>query len=241
MEGEKMFSNPGEQIPPPPPQENSEAVQEERRKKLVKLFEKSMDAKGSIGYHGTSLEAIEYLIEHGYLPGRKFDNTGSNQNFVYFYPRKSAFPKNSKLTGDYIPDEKLIEDTSTYSKSVAGAHYFMKAFGLDIADSEVEDRAGALLGSGEQNWKPAEQYFLDKGIQKEKLYEVIELARKRKGVVLSLKKKILKEHEVSRGDVEGEDVKIAVPEGLSLEMLAGLEPMGEQEFDYFEKLQEGKK
>jgi hypothetical protein len=70
------------------------------------------------------------------------------------------------------------------------------------------------------------------------LDESIKKAKKRKGIVLGLSKKGLSSQTILPGDDEGEDMRVHVPNGLSVDFLSGIEPIGDEEWDYFESKQE---
>lgn len=222
--------------------ENFEDEKKDRMKKLVELFEAGMDSKECIGCHGTSMESVEFLIEHGHLPGGKFEHIGSEERWIYFFPEESHFPD--------VPKEKkfrkidALKEAAGYADAIAKSHFLLKTLGLDIENEEFECVARGLAtdNPNDINDPDAEyNFFIKMGIDKKQLKKTVKEARKRKGVVLGFSEKLLEGHLVMPGDSGENDLRISVPEGLKFEYLSGLEPMGDEEWEYFEKLQEENK
>lgn len=215
--------------------ENPEAQKEERVKKLIDLFEMGLDSDDCIGYHGTSLEAIEFMIENGQLPGGKFGHIDSDDSWLYFSPKE---PMRDDYKGRGLDQ---LEDAKGYAEDIAQGHSLLKQLGLDIGNKDFEIKARHLATNdpNDLNDPDAEyNFFLGLGIEKKLLDKSIKKARKQKGVVLGLSKKGLSDQTILPGDKGGEDMRVHVPNGLSIDFLSGLEPLGDEEWDYFEKLQE---
>lgn len=219
--------------------EDVELTKAERIKKLVVLFETGLDSNDCIGYHGTSLEAVEFMIENGHLPGGKFEHIDSMENWLYFSPK---YPMRS----DY--KEKAsnpIEEAKGYAGYIAGSHFLLRELGLDIDNQEFENKARNLVADTPNdmfNDPEAEHRFFQKmGINRESLDLLIKKARKRKGLVLGLSEERMSFQIILPGDAGGEDMRVHIPDGLGVDFLSGLEPVGDEEWEYFEKLQEQNK
>ena len=212
--------------------ETAESEKEERIKKIISLFERGMDTKDSVGYHGTSIESIEFLLENGHLPGGYDPEDGGN--YLYFWPKKSKFEGNPLHDG-LIEEKDALGMAEYYADELAKTHFLMKRFGLDMDDGKKTRMVRDLFSPVSHD--EAYKSLLDLGIDKKELDFEIRQAEKRKGVVLSLNSNILESHSALPGDTE-EDLRIAIPEGLKLDFISGLEPMGDKEWKYFENLQD---
>ena len=223
---------------------NSEGGNQEKQEKIkrvIQLFEAGLDSPDCIGYHGTSLEAMDFLIEHGHLPGGGYDKGSTTdipdgEKYLYFFPKKSEFSKH-ELADSFLEDEEILEETKGYSQGIAGSHYLLKKLGLNIDDQDLEFKARCLTGRIPIDAEEEYQHFIGLGINEKVLDKTIEEAKKRRGVILVLSKKVLESHVISNGDEEGGDLRILIPEGLTLEFLSGIEPVGQEEYRYFATLQ----
>lgn len=221
---------------------------------LAILATRSLRVKGCIGYHGTSLETVEYLLKHGVLPG----HTNSSDSLLlprefYFNPRLHKFPLTHPLFTKSswlemrrlfslkdgrcsINDRSLIEDCISHANMISPSHYFLKNLGLRIDDGEYDYQARIMLSSLDDSQLPgkdkeAEEYFLrfrDLGFSEKELFRLINKARQRKGVVMGLSSRLLQSYVVEEGH-DAFDVKITVPEGLDGSFLSAIRPLGNQE------------
>ncbi len=205
---------------------------ENRKKKLASLFESGLDSEDCIGYHGTSLEALEYMIEHGYLPG---NSDQDKINAIHFYPLRSAF---KDVHSNTPLEENVVKEAAGYASDISGEHYFLKKLNIPFDNEETRLKSRYLvIGCPNDPSDPNAEYnyFLKMGVDKRALDEALFEARKRKGVVLSFNNEIVKSFKIMPGDPG--DLKIITPNGLSLDYISGIEPMGQKEWDYLEKLQ----
>jgi hypothetical protein len=217
--------------------ENKKEVEEH----LVEVFEKGLEDEECIGYHGTSLEAVEYMLEHGHLPGscEADSEYGYEKGSLFFYPRKAAFPDYPGSENFFDNDEDAIRDTKVYADIIARFHYIVKALGLDLGNPEHQ-YLGRVLGEGDS--PEAEEIIAklitERGKTRQEIKDILRDAQKRKGVVISLDKKILEKHKLGAGDdsLAGQDLRVICPEGLDFMNISGLEPAGQEEWDFFKTL-----
>jgi len=216
-----------------------ENPEKKRKEHLAKAFEAGLDdIENIIGFQGTSLEAIESLVETGRMPGYTgVDNEFMQKGDLHFYPVKSKFEEHS-LAETFLDDDKGIETASLYADSIAGEHFLLKKLGIDIGDERYKEDARTLASDfyapeREEIYKR----FIEDGFDKKILDSAIKGAKKRKGVIISLSDKILKKYSPSPGDKNEGDLKINFPDGFDYSYISGLEPVGQEEWEYFEKLQ----
>lgn len=232
----------------PKPRELRTDPETQRKRRLVELFEKGLDdVRGTIGYHATSLESIEHLIKTGHLPGAATEEVRGPQDpsqlqksDLYFYPRKSQFPDYDPKVSKYFPDEaRVVFRTTVYAQDVASEHYFLSKLKLGLKNQEYKLGAGALLsGTGKSEIREFREKLNSIGISDDEIDQAKAEAKQRKGVVLGLSKKLLKEYKPISGDPEEGDLRFNFPRGMDYTYISGIESIGEQERDFFRKLKE---
>lgn len=212
----------------------------ERQRKLIELFERGLDDEDAIGYHGTSLESIEYLIRNGHLPGGTFENPPKHEvqpGDFYFFPNKAKFPEHP-LASTFHDADTAIDKAAIYAQDIAEEHYLMKKLGLDFSNMKLRNAARWVTEGYTVDSETCYRLLLAQGLSKGNLDRAIKEARGRKGVVLGLGPSMIEQHLPMEGDKGHGDLKIHLPAGLDISFLSGLEPIGQQEWDFFEKLQQ---
>ena len=203
----------------------------ERIKHIVQLFEMGLNSEDCIGYHGTSLESVNHMVNNGVLLGRLYDTSRA----VYFFPFKSKF-QNHPLVDTFPGEHDILERTSKYARQNAESHYFIRVLDLDI--EKKEDLIESFMLS-DRNYSMNE--ILKKhpklGFRRSNLLKIIRESEKRKGFILGLNSKVLQSFIIENGDEKEGDLKIICSNGLSYEYLSGIEPLGQEEWNYFVKLQ----
>ncbi len=209
-----------------------------RTKKILELFSRGLnDSENCIGYHGTSVEAINYLLKNGCLPGRR-DSETENKSL----PQKGDFyfmPIREHLLGLQEFKREETQDPTKYAENyahfISAGDYFLTNLNLDIENQEYISFSRRFLFDDDPE---AEEFFLSKGFSKQLLDSAAREAKKRKGVIIGIHKNALDKYVPKYGD-GGDDLRFSLPsEGLSYEYLSGIEPLGQEEWDYFIKIKE---
>lgn len=186
--------------------------------KVSSLFEIGLDNPHVLGYHGTSIEAIEHLAKTGYLP-----NTGRHKNELYFYPTNA------------VGIDNVIEETKMYSRWNAWKHFMTNQLPFEpnydelcvFDDSDLSELPTLARQCEEYN---ISEYQLNRLLGKAK--------RERKGVIISLSPDIINEFKLyTPSKVEQDERYIKVPQGLNIDYIAGIEPVGQFEWNVLEKYQ----
>lgn len=219
-----------------------------RIKRLKELFERGLKDRGrTIGYHGTSIESMQYLIRTGHLPGAVGENiTASPEDSwrlqkgdLYFYPLKSKFPDYNPDVSKHFPDEAhVIDRVARYASDVARAHYFLTKLGLGFDNPEYNLGARNVMATGMLHTEIREfkEELISIGISSTDIDQAVQEAKQRKGVVIALSATLLKKYQPRDGDRDEGDLRFTFPNGLDYKYLSGLKPLGEEESRFFQNL-----
>ena len=227
------------------PKEQAKKVKE----RLLEAFETGLDDKESIGYHGTSLESIKMLLDKGILPGSSGDEdtVDYGKGALFLFPRKSVFPE-YYATGEFS-DENALEYARDYAEFLGRYHYIANSLGLDLDKTEDRNvgkslarRDSGIPGDAEEAKETVEVLVSKKGMSREKINAVLDKSKSRKGVIITFSKNTLDDYKTVKGDDTShiQDIALICPKGLEYKYISGIEPLGQEEWDFFEKLQKEK-
>lgn len=231
-------------------QEQSEQnVHLEREKKIATLFEKGLDDEEIIAYHGTTLSAIKKVIETGGIP------TGSEGEQDYIYFVRLDDEKETDKFEDQSHADYCRAAAESYAALISQRMEIMEQIGQEIQENPdyfTALREFLVVNNMIINDKITEQELFRychpdylaamKGIIEligfPKLKEVLISAVSKKGVIIGLNRKIFDLEPESVYHTGDEGWRVHVPQGLSMDYFSGLGPVGQDEYEYFEKLQE---
>lgn len=212
---------------------------------IIAAAERGIDAADIVGFHGTSVEALEYLRDHGVLIAGEGGGPGT-ENSLYFAPINSQFPKMPKVP-KYLGENKMaaFKHAISYAERISQEHNFVTQLGLELEDPKIRENAMVLVEhfQDESPFQEAWSFFQKQGISYEILAKALNGCRMRKGVVLALGKEI-KMYEIKPGDGPEKspgDYRVVVPEGLPLKTIVGIEPVGQIEWDFLNRFRGRKK
>lgn len=217
------------------------AFQCESAKELVRAFECGLDNQADIlGWHGTSIEALARALRLGALSCSPVEHAKAPADSSIFY-----FPAN--LEQDFAPrvpggyDMSGRPGAEHYAKNTAQIHFAMRTLGLDFSDPlhHRAVRAGLMhVESWDSEGEDALKVLAKHGVSEATFRDVAKEAFKQRGVLLALSIKHTAEFSIVDGDEPGWDKRVVAPGGLPLIAINGLEPLGEKEYGFFEKLQD---
>jgi hypothetical protein len=221
------------------PEENAEII--------VALAEQGLNSERIIGYHGTSLEALQEALKTGSVRGAmkgesQVGEMVDPEHSFFFFPIKEKFEGHPDVE-KFRSDRESSEGAEMYAQLLAGAHFLLKDIGMGITDkAAVEYAKSIILWEGfafnfSANATDAIEYFKGKGIEKRDLMKRAERAAKRKGVVLGINDTVKETYQLVDPQQDEGDLSLQIPEGLPLNALAGVEPLSQEEWDFFMELQ----
>lgn len=219
------------------------------------LFAHGLESKETaLGFHGTSWEAIEELLRTGALPPSSSKNLKGVTHAagrVYFHLTPQALPKHPLVHTFRKTHQEVIHEVEGYAEDIARTHAFMKALGLDLGDRSFTDARAAASQMGRQRRiRSLERFFSDLnashhykrlrglGITDEEIRRALEIAATRNGIVLSIRRSVMDVFKIAEGDKDNGDLSIVCPDGLPVEHISGLEPMGDFEYEQLDQLVE---
>ncbi len=216
-------------------------------KRLMELFELGLgNTRRTIGYHGTSIESMQYLIRTGHLPGAVGENIAASpenswlpqKGDLYFYPLKSKFPGYDPDISKYFPDEThVIDSVVGYASDIAESHCFLMKLGLGLDNLEYNIGARNLMcGMFRNEIREFKEKLISIGINNADIDQAVKEAKKRKGIILGLSTTLLRQYQPKDGDKHEGDLRFTFPKGLDYKYISGLEPLGEEEFNFFKNL-----
>lgn len=235
---------------------NSLAEAQGCKRSLIEILYKRgiPDNKRSLGFHGTSLDALILAAETGVIPtgvGR------GNEEYIYFYPNtespqmQKASPKLFGKTIDNLPFQYLstpnaagkrtaltaFKDARDYAEVNAGLMYLTQKFKtktknqLHRLKDELEDFSG---GNRETT------ALLKKGFSRDQLWEIYreftKITHGEKGIsiVLSLDPKILADFKVETAVGPDSGLRVHAPHGIPLKYISGIEVIAAHDSKHFE-------
>lgn len=224
----------------------------------ARLFAAGLDNEAdTVGYHGTSIEAVKILIETGSLPPSSCTNIPQGEypgNRIYFFPVAEKW-KRSGFAEQANRCLHPLEGAELYAHSIAQEASFMAQLGLDYTNRSLNNECSKLLFVMNDNRKSIQRnlpgilqgddYDLREiykritsmGRSEDDIRNAYTIASARKGVVLGIGKTIRrpsKKLTLAEGDKNMDDLSIICPQGLSIKHITGIEPMGNDERDELE-------
>lgn len=227
--------------------EQDEQTPKQREQSLVRLWERGLDTIDCVAYHHTTLEAIEYLIANGGIPGHTGPEIYTSPELpqpgdVFFIPRILNFPfgRFPDLWGSRDDSKLYSTDADSFIASqtiedLPIAHRFCSLLGLDIG------RYGSAALCYVEDPKVLD--FLDAvkllhkaGLTDPQMDTATETAKTRKGIVVGLTRRALDKYTVSIGD-QGNDIRVSTGlNGLPASALSEIIPLGTEETAFLEGL-----
>lgn len=213
-----------------------EFERQQREKKVAELFEIGLDdEEQTAGYHGMSLETLQFLIEQGHMPGYSRPEASSfvDPGDLFFVAIPECFPNFDKLTqtGQY---ESPDQHAAGYANDLGKNHYILKQLGLPFNDTQL---LRAVMQA--ENDPESFELLLEKsGKTRAEIQKIFRDAKKRKGIVIALSKDLFTPEKLIRYGNDEADLRIQIPQGLTLEHIVGIEPQGQAELKFLQKLQE---
>jgi hypothetical protein len=201
----------------------------------------NISKRQAIGFHGTSIEALELAEKTGMLAGSILpENAGG----VYFYPNLNhprmleEFKRGKFNEGEgVVPNEKMdatddaYAGAEAYAHRIAKEHRFMKLLGLEFTPEAQKATHNYMMDPNDRNHIDA---LVKLGAKRDQIRTTFEEAQKARGVVLFFGPRVLEEMEVTNARIDEDGLRIQCNEqnGVPLDMVITIEPLGDAEHDW---------
>lgn len=188
------------------------------RSLLAREYERGLTPNGCAGFHGTSVETIEFAMKNGHIPGSTAlaALTESVQPGDLFY-----FPP---ATVDNV--DQLAAELTIYARNIAAVHFVLGKLQLD-KDSPVYYNAAADLTQPHpfhpELYRNARKIL---GVSPTEAVALEKQASNRKGVVLGISEDVFQQYSSLPGDPGENDARIRTVNGLPVRFIRGIMPLG---------------
>lgn len=213
--------------------------------------------ENSLGYHGTSIQAIQYLLREGRLPPTTHASCGwlgppdgesprgiSGPGCFYFMPVAQHFPDHANFE-HFVSTRSAISLAGDYARTNAFTHALLEKLNLnfddsvhyqlcsEIAEAWIEGRTAPEARFHALQMYP--QLADDPRLGETRAIAAIRQAKDARGVIIVLERCADQIFSVVNGDVP-EDLALDARNGIPLEAIRGIEPRGDAEFDFLDSL-----
>lgn len=189
--------------------------------------------------HGTSLEAIEYLIANGVLPGRITREMHYRPGDISVYPT----PQLANIRRRFISDDDYAQALANtgnprgraigYAQQIAEEHGVLTALGFSVS------KLGARWSVRDLRHVDTVNYLLSIGKTRENIQRTLEYAPQLRGFLLGFSPDIQHDPKISftPGDSGEGDLNIRTDKrGLPYGYISVIEPLGEIEAEFLRNL-----
>jgi len=214
-------------IDKPEIKEQKESLKYSKRvAELSEIGEKSEDIHA---WHGTSIEAISYLAKHGRLPvGGLYEDT------LYYATNKSM----------HIGAQ---DHASMYANDLAKEYFVLNQLPFEVKNRQLfsgifdnknyDDETRKLVENDLRKF--IEEEVIPNNFNEDIFRILVREANKRNGAIISLSKRITQDYEEHMGDdMEFEDMCIQTKDGLPIQYITGIVPLGPTEREELEKIKQ---
>lgn len=189
-------------------------------------FWRGLTDDGCLGYHGLSLETLQYVLGHGVIPGETIvwreDIPHNDLGDVFYYP----------------PFSDDVNSVTSYAATIAARHHFATLLGLSLSNLEDINIARELTyGSVEEESKFV-QLLMARGVSYANIKKCVRVAEQQKGLVIGFSLDVLRKFPVEDREVHGDaGWKIVTNgSGLPFHYIYGIKAVGKRESDFLRGL-----
>jgi hypothetical protein len=206
------------------------------RVQIAKLFENGIDRAQTVGYHGTSIGALEVALKTGLIPA---DRTG----YLYFFPNpthprmQGPSPGFRLIPSAFGPSHLPFLGAEKYATTIADDHLILQKLNIPMTNKAITALALLHDTANLRGRARAKAFFAPYGYTLDQVDSVALNVIQNEpagGIILGFHPTVFDRYKLSNAD---EGLRIRVPAGLPIQYLQGIEPLGQREYDYLEGLQ----
>lgn len=201
---------------------------------VIHEYHRGLTPEGCIGLHGTSLEAIQYLLAKGVLPGGiKNHRMDEEPGEVFYTPLEHA--------GTISPVD--MQMGTWYAKKNGARHFLSTQLGLDLSKPQSHAIVNSLVNHTSVPFSDDSKFqklFATKGWDHSKMQNLVELAEEQMGIIIGIRTQVGNKYQISDtdrlgGHNDGPRI-ITKGKGLPFTDLVGILPLGNRERQFFNSL-----
>lgn len=203
-----------------------------RRLQIKELSDVKEQPGDTVGFHGTSLDAVQIMMQTGYLP------TGvgeMNEGAIYFNPLPSTLRASNWKCDLPRSEQDAIENAKDYAGLLGRGHWVAHRAGAQDFNSAVSVCREAIVV--ESTIRDFPKHFGEEwsrsGLDQSTLCHFISQSSSVKGVLLYLNPTVYHDFRVCEAISGDQGFRIMAPEGLPLRCISGIVPLGAYEKDFF--------
>lgn len=194
-------------------------------------YTRGLTDEGCLGYHGTSIYSIEYVLKSGIFPGA----TGRTM------PKRPVDPENGDLYFwkiDHFGDDNAFTEAKRYASHIAQRHQLVELLGLDRANYRHIVAAMEFLSDDPKFRK---RYLNDVGLEMDPddLEEPIAEAYQHQGVIVGISEDAARQFRiVDVGTLFRDDGWRLEANGVGLPFnyIRGIHPLGQLEREFLDSI-----
>lgn len=212
---------------------NREQISPEVRDHIRQEYRRGLTADGCIGLHGTSLNALHYLLANGVLAGEtRVGRFAGEKGDVYFYrlaKRGIIFPVD-------------LEEATWYAQTNAMRHFLYAELDLEIQKRQDEAMIDFLIdrriaGVTDPMYR---KLFERRGWDPQEIEKLLELGLEQRGIIVGIREEVGEKYSISERDLWGgmtDDPRIITAgRGLPFTEIIGIRALGEAEKAFLDDL-----
>jgi hypothetical protein len=221
------------------------------RQKIHRLFTVGLDEDdNTVGYLGTSLEALGIALQTGFLPAATkhvFGKDSSDQGLVF--NGVSAQIRHLQYLKE-ISHSNAIDSSKVFAEMHGESHRLLALLNIPWSQEMTLTAEELFIASlplkKDRTFKAylqmdhiAESVSILRKVRvfnDEELRNAILTAQKRKGIVIGIKKIVLDKYKIEDLHPEKGFFLDTGSKGLPIEDMSGIEPLGQEEWDFLEGL-----
>lgn len=207
---------------------------------LVDELDRGLTYDGCIGFHGTTIDTLMYVINHGIIPGRTTGEwTGKytiNQGDIHFWPI-------DKPTDNWIAYGGLrydpIKRCEGYAGRKAADFALLRLLGLSVDSlGELEKIAGEVTNVYSRSRREMLQRLVNMGYGENQVEETVVQALKYKGIIVGLDQSVINTYILEDVGKLGDDGwRISTRgRGLPYRYIRGIKLLGPKEREFLDSL-----
>lgn len=214
---------------------------------LQSLVQAGLETPDCLGFHATSIEAVEFYMDNGRMPGR----TGRvykephlpQEGDIYFYSFDATVNENSGIAGSYSK-EKGLSQARAYAVMIGRSYRFVNLLGLPLSKgmnpyvTSVAEYGGGCIPKNKQDADYENYHEIYDLRPEEEMRRIIREARKARGIVMGVSRRIL-QYGLPRSGDDGYDARVNVHTIPMGDMFSGMRLMGSLERKFFASLHKG--